>query len=450
MSSWVRSVLVAAVAAVLLALTAPAYAKPARRPGVSAAEKRFREGQRLMTRHEYAQACPKLEESQQLEPRTRTLLLLAECHERVGKGAAAHDEYQEALARARREPNNRALVQRAEKGIRDTQAAATAAQAPPPTPPMTTAETPPATASTPASTDADAGASASTADAGAASEAKEEPAAATDGVDDRDPPKHTGLVLGLDSYLIFYEQQPGTAAIAGGPGGGTMLLSVLTGGYDLNPSLRLYGSFGLARNAPPLGDNGFALSNPLLGARYTLFLGETYRLALHGGAILPIGAGGGDKADVPVLFATQRARGVYAELFDPNYLTLFLGAEFSARFGSLLTSARLDFDESLRTRGSKASPDADKTRLHARAHVGYVVVREPQLEPFVELRYQMFLSSPAFLNNDPPSRDILFGALGVSLRVLPVTLSLSYLRALDPPLTRDNQSMLGFTVGAEL
>jgi hypothetical protein len=464
MLPWVRRVVALAFAAVALAGVAPAHAKaprPRTRPTATPAEQRFREGQSLMMQHDYVQACPKLEESERLEPRTRTLLLLAECHEHTGKAAAANGEYQEALARARREPKNgAALVRRAERGIHDTQAAATAAATapPPPTPP------PPAPAPTPppeatqepvaANAGSDAGAPSPPTESSTEAPAEtKEPASTSSedsGNDDRDPPRHTGLVLGLDSLLLLYEQPPGAAAVAGGPGGGTTLLSVATAGYDLNPALRFYGSFGLARNAPPAGDNGFAFSNPALGARYTFFLGDVLRLALHAGAILPFGSGGGEKADVPVLFATQRARGVYAELFDPNYLTLWLGAEVRARFESLVTSARLDFDESFRTRGATASPDAGKARLHARARVGYVVLRQPQLEPFVELRYQVFVSSPGFLTADPASRDIILGAIGASLRVSPVTLTLSYMRPLDPPLTRDNESMLGFTVGAEL
>ena len=63
----------------------------------------FEEGHAALEKKDYATACPKLEESQRLEPRNGTLLNLATCHLGAGKTATAWVEFKEGLAQAVRE-----------------------------------------------------------------------------------------------------------------------------------------------------------------------------------------------------------------------------------------------------------------------------------------------------------------------------------------------------------
>ncbi|WP_438008393.1 hypothetical protein WME89_06625 [Sorangium sp. So ce321] len=67
----------------------------------SAAERLFREGRALLVEQRFAEACPKLEESQRLEPSLGTKLNVAFCHERLGDVATAWVGFHEALITAR-------------------------------------------------------------------------------------------------------------------------------------------------------------------------------------------------------------------------------------------------------------------------------------------------------------------------------------------------------------
>jgi hypothetical protein len=67
----------------------------------AAAEALFNQGRDLMTAGKHAEACPKFEASQQLDPGLGTMLNLAECYEKTGRTASAWAEYREAIPLAR-------------------------------------------------------------------------------------------------------------------------------------------------------------------------------------------------------------------------------------------------------------------------------------------------------------------------------------------------------------
>ncbi len=60
----------------------------------------FDEGRKLMAQHHYADACPKLAESQRIAPSGGTLINLAECYEHGGQTASAWSTWKAAAARA--------------------------------------------------------------------------------------------------------------------------------------------------------------------------------------------------------------------------------------------------------------------------------------------------------------------------------------------------------------
>jgi len=84
------------VALMVVAMTAPSEAQ-----GKSKADELFDEGRALMARNDFAKACPKFEESMQLDPALGTFFNIALCVEGSGKVARALGLWRQAEAKAK-------------------------------------------------------------------------------------------------------------------------------------------------------------------------------------------------------------------------------------------------------------------------------------------------------------------------------------------------------------
>jgi serine/threonine-protein kinase len=92
--------LLAALGAVTAAALTPARARAATAADSSAAQALFEQAKRLLKEGKAAEACPKLEESQRLDPGSGTLINLARCYEQTERLASAWSKYLEAAAAA--------------------------------------------------------------------------------------------------------------------------------------------------------------------------------------------------------------------------------------------------------------------------------------------------------------------------------------------------------------
>ena len=98
----------ARLAAVFLLAAALFFVSPARAQTSPEADALYEQAGVLIKAGRFAEACPKLETSQRLDPGIGTMIRLGYCYEQVGRTASAWSTYLDAEGRARRENDKRA------------------------------------------------------------------------------------------------------------------------------------------------------------------------------------------------------------------------------------------------------------------------------------------------------------------------------------------------------
>ncbi len=83
-----------------LSLGAAAHPAQAQSTSEKAAQKAFDDGMKLLEQNKVADACPKLEESQRLDPAMGTQFRLAECWEKLGRTASAWTLFRQVVSEA--------------------------------------------------------------------------------------------------------------------------------------------------------------------------------------------------------------------------------------------------------------------------------------------------------------------------------------------------------------
>ncbi len=96
-----RAILVSGVSVGLLAMSATAALAAPSKADTAAAQRLFDEGLSLMEAKRYAEACPRLLQSQKLDPGMGTKFRLAECYEAAGLTGSAWRLFTEVAAEAR-------------------------------------------------------------------------------------------------------------------------------------------------------------------------------------------------------------------------------------------------------------------------------------------------------------------------------------------------------------
>jgi len=230
-------------------------------------------------------------------------------------------------------------------------------------------------------------------------------------------------------------------APAGGRTGSTLATTLLVSHKvmdDLAPFLRL----AFVGNDPVTGPNGAALVNPILGASYSLKLGEGLRGSGTLGLSLPVLMGGGNTA--PAEEAAAARAGVLARsamdnaLFAVNDLVVFGGAGVAWTRGPFTAQVEATVLQLTRVRGEAVQADAAKTNFTGGVHAGYFVI--PELSLGLELRYQRWLSTPVAVAADERLRDNFTAAAGARAHIkvaekMWLRPALVYVQPLDNPMS---------------
>jgi hypothetical protein len=245
----------------------------------------------------------------------------------------------------------------------------------------------------------------------------------------------------LDNSLAFYREPAGGRAFTDA--------SVLGASYRVRPGLAVAARIAWVFNDPATGDSQTTISNPAVAAALTIPLGHGFFLGTVVSVAIPVGMGGGNTPD-PDTRAANRA-GFFARsaldqfLFAPNYLAMVPIVSAAWLGHGVTVQASVALSQSIRTRGSRVSPDAWQTAAGAGLHLGYYLI--PELSLGAEGRCVWAVTTTPAVKADSSYREQASAAVGVrghfKLGAASAHPGLSYTRGIDAPMSRANYHILG-------
>lgn len=248
-------------------------------------------------------------------------------------------------------------------------------------------------------------------------------------------PVAAATVFRWDTAMSFYDNPKGESAETIAT---TMLASYKIGNFA--PMVRA----AFVQNDTGTGGvgSGTAFVNPLIGAVYGLQPLPNLRVGLFLGATVPIGQGGNKPATMDAT-AAATAAGVYARsamdnaLFAVNYLTVLPGVGVAYVDRGFTAQVEATLLQLTRVRNEAVDKDDSRTNFTTGLHLGYFVMK--QLSVGTELRYQRWLSTPAFLATAPDRRESLSAAIGLRGHFRPggkvaFRPGIAYARGFDAPM----------------
>jgi hypothetical protein len=201
---------------------------------------------------------------------------------------------------------------------------------------------------------------------------------------------------------------------------GATIVSELGASYKIIPQIAILARIAVANDSPPTGSGAFGFVNPLIGGQAGFWPAKSLKLGLFLGVTVPLGMGGGLNAN-PAAVETVRAAMLARSGFDnpllmPDYFTAWPGVDIAYVTHGFTFQGEASMALMARVRG----PDTEKSSnvdLTLGLHVGYFLF--PFLSAGLDFRHQRWLSTPAFVADDPTGeiRDLTTIEVGVRFHV---------------------------------
>jgi hypothetical protein len=161
--------------------------------------------------------------------------------------------------------------------------------------------------------------------------------------------------------------------------------------------------------------SGSAIVNPLVGATSSFELAPGLKLGVFLGFTVPIGQGGDRPAGMSAT-AAAAAAGINARsamdnaLFAVNYFTAIPGVGLAYTRAGFTAQVEATLLQLTRVRNSNVDRDSSRTNFTGGLHLGAFLI--PMVSVGGELRFQRWLSTPAFLTMWPERRETVSFAIG--------------------------------------